>query len=156
MPNLDEAVRDFLALRRIAVAGISRSGTNPGNAIYTKLRNAGYSVFAVNPNATEIEGDACYSDLRSIPGGVEGVVITTRPSVTEGVVAEAAAVGVRAIWIHRAFGRGCLSNGAVRLCRDRGIAVIAGACPMMYVPPVDIAHACFRWILKVTGGLPRR
>jgi hypothetical protein len=75
--------------------------------------------------------------------------------VTEGVVAEAAEVGVRAVWIHRAIGRGSLSDGAVRLCRDRGIMVIAGACPLMYAPPVDVAHSCFRWILKVTGGLPR-
>lgn len=154
MPTLDEAVRDFLALRRIAVAGISRSGASSANAIYRKLRKAGYSVFAVNPNATEIEGDPCYPDLRSIPEGVQGVVIATHPSITERIVADAAEIGVGHVWIHRSFGRGSLSDAAICLGRDRGMQVIAGACPMMYAPPVDAAHACLRWILKWTGGLP--
>jgi hypothetical protein len=66
-------VNDFLAQKRIAVAGVSRSpATHGANAVYRRLRERGYQVFAVNPNATQVEGDACYSDLRAIPATTAG------------------------------------------------------------------------------------
>ena len=148
------AVDDFLAQRRIAVAGVS--GQNPGvaNSIYKKLRSAGYEVFAVNPNAAEVEGDRSYPDLKSIPDGVDGVVIGTRPAVAETLVRECAELGIRRVWMHRLVGQGSVSDEAERFCRNEGITVIAGACPMMYVPPVDVGHRCFRWMLAATGRLP--
>ena len=65
---------DFLGHKRIAVTGVSRSPGNQGaNVVYNRLRDRGYEVFAVNPNADEVEGDPAHDDLRSIPGGVEAV-----------------------------------------------------------------------------------
>ena len=75
---MKEAVEDFLAQKRIAVAGVSRNGSQPANFIYRKLRGAGYQVFAVNPSAKELEGDRCYPDLASIPETVDGIVIATK------------------------------------------------------------------------------
>ncbi len=155
MMELRDAVADFLALRRIAVAGVSRSKNEAANVVYRKLRDAGYEVFPVNPNTDEVEGDACYSNLASIPGGVEGVVVATHPKVTEDVVRECVAVGIRHIWMHRSFGQGSVSDEAAEYGRQNGIAVIAGGCPMMYCQPVDIGHKCMRWILNLTGGLPK-
>jgi hypothetical protein len=43
------------------------------------LRDRGYEVFAVNPNARRGEGDKAYGNLTSIPGGVEAVVIGNEP-----------------------------------------------------------------------------
>jgi helix-turn-helix protein len=34
------------------------------------------------------------------------------------------------------------------------VDVDAISCPMMYGPGVEFGHACMRWILKLTGGLP--
>jgi hypothetical protein len=56
--------------------------------------------------------------------------------------------------MHRSFGTGSVSEEAVNLCREKGIEVIPGACPMMFCEPVDFGHRCMRWLLKVTGGLP--
>lgn len=154
MARLDEAVRQFLDRKRIAVAGVSRDGAQPANAIYKKLRGAGYEVFAVNPAASEIEGGPCYPNLAAIPGGVEAVVIATPPGAAEGLVREAAALGVHHVWMHRSFGQGSVSASATALGREKGLSVIDGACPMMYVNP-DVGHRCIRWILKVTGGLPK-
>ena len=66
-------VDDFLAQRRIAVAGVSRNdGPHPAaNLIYRRLKDTGHDVFAVNPNMPSFEGDPCYPDVRSIPGGVD-------------------------------------------------------------------------------------
>jgi hypothetical protein len=48
-----------------------------------------------------------------------------------------------------------MSESAVAFCREKGIAVIPGSCPMMFCEPVDVAHRCMRWFFKVTGKLPR-
>lgn len=152
--NLQEAVSEFMAQRRIAVAGVSRNPKEAANLIFRKLRSAGYETFAVNPNAAEVEGDVCYPDIGSVPGGLDAVVIVTPPEVTEAVVRDCAAAGVRRVWIHRSFGRGSVSDEAVRYGREHGLEVIPGGCPMMFCQPVDVAHRCMRWVLRVTGGLP--
>ncbi len=154
MARLDEAVRQFLDHKRIAVAGVSRGGTLPANAIYKKLRGAGYEVFAVNPAASEVEGGPCYPNLAAIPGGVDAVVIATPPDAAEGLVRESADLGVRHVWMHRSFGQGSVSASAAALGREKGLSVIDGACPMMYVNP-DVGHRCIRWFLGITGGLPK-
>ncbi|UCF20334.1 MAG: CoA-binding protein [Gemmatimonadota bacterium] len=156
MAELRDAVAAFLALRRIAVAGVSRGKNEAANVVYRKLRDAGYEVFPVNPNADEVEGAACYPNLASIPGGIEGVVAVTHPKVTNDIVRECVAVGVRHVWMHRSFGQGSVSDEAAEQCRKNGITVIAGGCPMMYCHPVDIGHKCMRWFLDLTGGLPKK
>ena len=79
-----EAAQKFLANKRIAVTGVSRQPKGHGsNAVYVRLRERGYEVFAVNPNSPEAEGDQTYPDLASIPGGVDAVVIGTRPEHAE-------------------------------------------------------------------------
>jgi predicted CoA-binding protein len=152
--GLYEAVKQFLSNERIAVAGVSRDGALPANAIYKKLRGEGFRVFAVNPNTTQVEGDACYPTLGAIPDGVGAVVIATPPAAADALVRECAELGIRHVWMHRSFGQGSVSPTAATFCREHGIAVIDGACPMMYVKP-DIGHRCIRWFLGVTGGLPK-
>jgi len=154
MAWLDEAVRAFLAHKRIAVAGVSRGGALPSNAIYRKLRGAGHEVFAVNPAASEVEGGPCYPNLRAIPGGVEAVVIATPPAAADALVRECVDLGIRHVWMHRSFGGGSVSPAAVAYGREHGVTVIDGACPMMFVQP-DVGHRCVRWILGMTGGLPK-
>ena len=147
----------FLALKRIAVAGVSRDGSAhaAANAIYRRLKGEGREVFAVNPNLTEFEGDTCYPDLTSIPGGVAGVVIVTRPQITDEIVRQCGAAGVGHVWMHASSTKGSsVSPAAVDHCRQAGIEVIAGACPMMYGANVDFGHKCMRWMLKRSGGLP--
>lgn len=151
MLTLKEAAQEFLAQKRIAVAGVSRSSDAAANAIYKKLRNSGYEVFPVNPNAAEVEGDPCYPTLAAIPGGVEAVVIATHPNVTAQVVRECAALGIKRLWMHRSFGQGSVDDEAVRLCAELGLNVIPGSCPMMFCEPVDVGHKCLRWFLQVSG-----
>jgi uncharacterized protein len=154
MDGLREAAAAFLRARRIAVAGVSRDGGNPANIIYRRLRGAGYEVFAVNPNAAEVEGDPCHASVTGIPGGVEGVVIATPPWASLAVVEECVAAGVGRVWIHRSFGVGSVSAEAVDRCRDAGIEAIPGACPMMFLDPVDAGHRCMRWLLGAMKVLP--
>ena len=156
MATLKQAADEFLAHRRIAVAGVSRTDSGHGaNVVYKGLRKAGYEVFAVNPNAQEVDGDPCYSDLKSIPGGVDAVVVGTAPSDSAAIVRDCAELNIRRVWLHRAFGGSSVSDEAADLCRQNGITVIAGACPMMFLPGADFGHRCMRWVLNLTGGLPK-
>jgi uncharacterized protein len=155
--TLDMKVNDFLAQKRIAVAGVSRNDSHhpSANLIYRRLKNTGHEMFAVNPNLQTFEGDRCYPNVQSIPGGVDGMVIVTRPEIAERIVRDCGDAGVRRVWMHQSFAKGSsVSQGAVEYCRQHDITVIAGACPMMYGPGVDVGHTCMRWILKLTGGLP--
>ena len=86
MAKLPEPIAAFLRGKRLAVAGVSRQPGQAANAVYRKLQNSGYEVFAVNPNATEIEGARCYSGLHSISGTIDGVVVATHPRVAIEVV----------------------------------------------------------------------
>lgn len=155
MDELRAEAAAFLAVRRIAVAGVARDGRNPANLIYRRLREEGYEVVPLNPSADEVEGDPCYASLLAVPGDVEGVVIATPPDATLGIVEDCVAAGVRRVWIHRSFGEGSFCSEAVELCRREAIAVIPGACPMMFLDPVDMGHRCMRWVLKVTKNLPK-
>lgn len=155
MNTLQEAVESFLGQKRIAVAGVSRNKNQAANIVYRKLRDSGYQVFPINPVASELEGDTCYADLKSVPGGVDAVVIATHPKVAGQIVRECAELGISHVWMHRSFGQGSVSDEAVEYCREHGIRVIPGGCPMMFCEPVDLGHKCMRWFLKLTGGLPK-
>ncbi len=156
MAVLEETVKDFLAQRRIAVAGVSRTRKDAaGNLIYRRLRDRGYQVFPINPNAGTVEGDPSYRDLGAIPRGVDGVVIATRPQLTEEIVRQCPAAGVRRVWMHSSMAHGAsVSATAAEFCRANGITVIAGACPLMFGQTGDFGHKCMRWMMGLTGRLP--
>jgi len=151
---LREAVDDFLGRQHLAVAGVSRNSTEAANLIYRKLRDAGYHVSAINPNAERVEGDPCYPHLQALPEPPEGVVIATAPAVTMEVVKDCVEQGVKRVWMHRSFGAGSVSEEAVAYGRAQGLTVIDGGCPMMFCEPVDVGHKCIRWVAKVTGKMP--
>ena len=151
MAKAPDSIVEFLGGKRLAVAGVSRQEGQAANAIYRKLRSSGYEVFAVNPNAAEVEGGRCYADLRSIPGTLDGVIIATHPGVSAQLVKQCSEQGVGQVWFHRSFGEGSVSDDAVQDCKARGIRCIVGGCPMMYCEPVDIAHRCMRWWLGLQG-----
>ena len=157
MPKVREAAAEFLAKKRIAVTGVSRKPQGHGsNVVYQRLRQRGYQVFAVNPNAEKLEGDTCFHDLRSIPGGVEAVVIGTRPEIAETTMRECADLGIKHVWMHRAFGPGSVSKAAAAYGRQRGITVIDGGCPLMFAPTADLGHKAMRVVLSLTGNVPKQ
>jgi predicted CoA-binding protein len=157
MQTIKDAALDFLSHKRIAVTGVSRKPEGHGsNTVYQRLRSRGYEVFAVNPNADEVEGDRCYHDLRSIPGGVEAVVIATRPDAAQATVEQCVELGITDVWMHRGPGPGSVSATAAAYGRERGMRVIDGGCPLMFGPTADVAHKCMRGILTLTGSVPRK
>ena len=155
MVTIPEPVAAFLRGRRIAVAGVSRNRGQAANAIYRKLRAAGYEVFPLNPRASKVEDTRCYPDLGAVPGPLDGLVVATHPDVAVALVRHCAEHAVNQIWFHRSFGQGSISDAAIRECEARGVEYIAGGCPLMYCEPVDFGHRCMRWWLRWRGRVPR-
>jgi len=164
MSHIDDLAKDFLAQKRIAVAGVSTTREAAANLIYRTLRKRGYTVYAINPRMDTFLGDPCYPDVASLPEIPDGLVIVTKPAVAEDLVRQCIEVGARRVWMHCLLGThprflkgvatsmGSVSPEAVRLCRENDIAVIPGSCPMQFLGE-DFGHTCMRGILRVTGAL---
>ena len=149
MLTMKEAADEFLANKRIAVTGVSRAATGHGaNAVFKRLRDRGYEVFAVNPNADQVEGALSYHDLKSIPGGVDAVVIATAPDKAEATMRECDELGIKQVWMHRGPGAGSVSKTATAYGREHGMTVIDGGCPLMFEPTADFGHKVMRVILR--------
>jgi predicted CoA-binding protein len=158
MAKLDTMVQDFLALKKIAVVGVSDKRDTGCNLAYTKFKENGYQVYAVNPRISTFQGDACYADLRSIPEKVDAVFILTSPKVTEQIVQQCVDLGIRNVWMHcmmgtkpgLAAGMTSVSQSAVEMCKANGIAVIPGTCPNQFLKP-DFGHSMMRGMWKLFG-----
>ena len=154
MTSVPAAVAAFLAGKPIVVAGVSRSGNAPANAIFRRLRDTGHEPIPVNPKVGEIEGRTCYLNIESVPGTIHGVMVVTHPNVSVQVARAAIERGVKHIWFHRSFGQGSVSAEAVDICRASGVEPIVGGCPLMYCSPVDPGHRLFRWWLRRQHRVP--
>ena len=123
-------IREVLAMRRFAVVGASRDSTKFGYKVYQALKQAGYDVYAVNPNADEIDGDPCYPLLDNIPGYVECVVTVVPPEITFEIVHQAGRLKIPYTWMQP----GSESESAVIEAVSYGIQVVhGGPCIMVEV-----------------------
>jgi predicted CoA-binding protein len=139
MSTVKEAATNFLSCKRVAVTGVSRKPESHGsNVVYKRLRDRGYEVFAVNPNADTVEGDRSFHSVAEIPVGVDAVVIGTAPERAEATVRECDDLGIKQVWMHRSFGGGSVCDGATVYGREHGMTVIDGGCPLMFEPTADL------------------
>jgi predicted CoA-binding protein len=146
-----QAIDRFLEERVLAVVGVSRSGKKFGNAIFKDLMARGYTVYPVNPRADVVEGERCYPSLRELPRRPGGVVVVVPPNQTEKVVRDAAAAGIRRIWMQQ----GAESQAAIRFCQEKGMEVVHGLCVMTFPQPVRFPCRVHRALLRLFGRLPR-
>jgi len=153
MTDLKTAAKQFLNEKRVAIAGVSRNHAETANAIYTKFLENGYTVYPVNPAASEVEGVKCYASVKDIPGGVGAVFMVTTPAVSAQVARDCVDAGVKWVWMHKSFGDS-VSPEAVQMLRERGVQVIPGGCPMMFLKP-DGGHKAMCWMLQLFGRVPR-
>jgi predicted CoA-binding protein len=144
-------VEDFVAQKTLALAGASRGGKKFGNSVLKELRDKGYTVYPVHPEAKEIDGVPCVPSLAALPEPVGGLVISVKPAQCESLVREAHAAGITRVWLQE----GADSMEAVAYCRDNDISVIHGKCLLMFVEPVQSVHSFHRWIVKIFGKLPK-
>ncbi len=158
MAEIDNLVHDFLAQKRIAVVGVSDKREAAGNMCYHRFKDAGYTVYTVNPRLNSFEGAPCYPDLHSIPEKPDAVFILASPRVTEQIVQQCIDLEIKHVWMHCMLGTKpglaakitSVSAGAVQMCQVNGIAVIPGACPLQFLKP-DFPHAMMRVLWRTLG-----
>jgi len=158
MAKIDNMVEEFLAQKKIAVVGVSDKRDTGCNLNYRKFKETGYQVYAVNPRISEFEGNPCYPDLKSIPEKPDAVFILAGPKVTEDIVQQCVDLGIKHVWMHCMMGTKpglvqsmtSVSQDAVEMCRENGIAVIPGSCPNQFLKP-DFGHAMMRGLWGMLG-----
>ena len=158
MAALDTYVEEFLGQKKIAIVGVSDQRDTGCNMAYKRFKDNGYKVFGVNPRISSFEGDPCYPDLQAIPEVPDAVFILANPDVTEKIVQECVDLGIKHVWMHCLMGTKpglaksmtSVSQEAVEMCRENGIAVIPGGCPNQHLEP-DTAHSMMRVIFRTLG-----
>jgi predicted CoA-binding protein len=141
-----KTIDDFLAQNHLALVGVSRDSKQFANAVYRSLRAGGRVLYPVNPAAGggDLEGDRSYPKLADVPDPIDGVVVMLPAEAAVEVVSDAIDRGIPRVWLHRGVGAGAVSPEAVKLCRDHGVSVVDGACPLMFEQPVRGIHRIHR------------
>lgn len=158
MAKIDNLVQNFLAQKKIAVVGVSDKRETGCNLAYTKFKENGYQVFAVNPRISTFNGDACYPDLKSLPEKPDAVFLLTNPKVTDQIIQQCVDLGIKHVWMHCMMGTKpglaasmtSVSQSAVEVCKANGIEVIPGSCPNQYLNP-DGGHKFMRGLWSLLG-----
>ena len=149
-------VENFLALRRIAMVGVSRDQKDFSRKLFREMCDRGYDMVPVNLIADEIDGKECFQCLQVIKPPVEGVLIMTPAFETIRVVRDCLESGVRNVWIYRAGGQGAVSAEAITFCKENNIEVVEGHCPFMFFPKTGFPHRVHGLLLKVMRRYPER
>ncbi len=121
----DAELHELLAASRtIAVVGHSDKPYRDSYGVAQYLRQAGYRVFAVNPNLRTVAGEMAYPDLRRIPERIDIVDVFRRPQHLAQIVEEAIAVGARAVWGQF----GVVDPAAAERAQAAGLIVVMDRC----------------------------
>ena len=150
-----ERIREFLGQKRLAVVGVSQQPKDFSRTLFREFRQRGYDAVPVNPQAREIEGQQCFAHVQDIQPPVTAVLLMTSPAVTEAVVRDCAEAGIPRVWMFRAGGKGAVSAAAVAFCESKGISVIPGECPFMFLPEGAWFHRFHGWVRKIAGSYPK-
>lgn len=150
-----ETINDFLSQKRIAVVGLSRDPADFSVVVAKELMKRGYDVIPVNPQTAELLGRRCFANVKEIQPPVDAALLMTTPDVTDNVVVDCAEAGIRRVWMHHAGVKGAVSAKAIEFCRDHGIAVVPGQCPLMFLSQTQGIHRFHGWVRKIAGRYPQ-
>jgi uncharacterized protein len=150
-----EIIQDFLAQKRIAMVGISRSPADFSVHVFKELCRRGYDMVPVNPQTKQLLRRKCYVCVQDIEPPVDAALLMTPPKTTEIAVRDCAEAGIHRVWMHRAGGTGAVSEEAVQFCQEHNIRVIPGECPLMFLPEGGSVHRFHGFLHKITGRYPK-
>jgi len=147
-------IDDFLAQKRFAFVGVSRRRNDFSRELFRAFAKKGWEPVPVHPQAGEIEGVRCFPHIADVYPPVDSVLLMTSPSVTDTVAEECVAAGVKRVWFYGGAASGALNVQAVGRCAGQGMSVIAGECPLMFLPGTGIVHRVHGLVKKIRGTYP--
>jgi len=98
--NDDENARREVILHSTTVAIVGRSNDHYYSSyqVGEYLQQHGYTVYSVNPNLDEIEGEPSYASLKDVPRPIDIVDVFRRSEFLSSVVDDAIAIGAKTVW----------------------------------------------------------
>jgi hypothetical protein len=145
------SVKEFLAQKHLAIAGLSRKKSKFGNTIFKELQKKDYQLYPVHPELDEYEGVECCADISLLPDEVTGIVICTKPDKAEKLVNEAIDKGIKHIWLQQ----GAQNETTQKMAEENNINLITKECVLMFAEPAAFIHRFHRGINKIVGKLPK-
>ena len=151
--NMQNTINEFLTVKHIAIAGVSRKSKGKwGNELMKELSKKGYSIYPLNPNADEVANVKCYRTIKDLPSVVKSLIIVTQPEVCEQIVKEAKQAGMERVWMQKSSGKGSSTPEAIQFCKENNLSFVYGLCPMMAYGKGP--HKFHFWLKKTFGSLP--
>jgi len=150
---MNTIIEKFVRDKNIALIGVSSDKQKFGNAIVAELTKKGYTIFPVHPTLAEVDGMKCYPDVESLPDYVTNLILVVKPQITEQIIPQLKNSSIQRVWMHRGAGKGSASVAAIEACKNNGIEVVYGFCPMMFLAPSGIHNFHF-WLRKNFGKVP--
>jgi len=146
-----ESINQFLAPKKVAIAGASRNNKKFGYAVFNELRQKGFDVCPVNPNTDAIDGVTCYKSVKEIPVGYEKLFIVTPKNETNNIIQQAIDKGIKHIWVQQMSS----TPESSKIANELNVDLIENECIFMFAEPVTSVHKFHRFIWKVFGKLPK-
>lgn len=148
---MNTRIQEFITGKRIAVVGASRTNDKYkfGNMAAAELKKRGYDIYLVHPQAETIQGEATYPSLNALSGKVDGVLVSLPASKGVEVLGDAAAAGLRNVWIQQ----GGESPELIQVGEELKLNMVTGKCILMYAQPVRSFHTIHRFIARISGKL---
>lgn len=142
---MEQLAHDFWNQKQFAVVGVSITKKKFGYAVFSEMKKRGLDVYPVNKSGNKIGEDLSYSDLRSLPTKVDGVVIIVPKDETNQIVRTCAELNIKNVWIQQ----GAESDDAIRFCNEHDLNVVHHRCALMYLQPRQFPHSFHHWIHNI-------
>lgn len=149
--RLEELIEEFLREARIAIWGVEDAKGDPGEWVAGRFRKQGIEVIAVNPGFNDDPAQQRASSLTQVDPPVRAVLVYVDRDQTMAAVDDCIAAEIPLVWLHDALSPGAAIPDAIDKLKSAGCRVIPGLCPMFFLKPVDPAHFCLKWMLRLSG-----
>jgi predicted CoA-binding protein len=146
-----QAINDFLSVKDIAIAGVSRDRKKFGFMVFQELKKKGYTLYPINPNTDSIAEEKCYKSVSELPDSATNLYIVTPKATTLQIIKDAIGKGIKNVWIQQKSD----TPEALALAKANGINLIHGECIIMHISPSESFHKFHRFMRKLFGGMPR-
>lgn len=110
--------------KTIAVVGLSDKPIRPSYGVAQYMQNHGYKIIPVNPSCSEILGEKCYPDLKSIPFSIDMVNVFRKSEDCLPIAIEAVAIGAKSLWLQL----GVINAEALAYAQEHDLSVIMDKC----------------------------
>ncbi|MFC2169277.1 CoA-binding protein [Acidobacteriota bacterium] len=142
---MKKEIQDFIKSQNIAIVGASPSRKKFGNTAYRNLKDKGYNVYPVHPQAESVEGDPVFPDLTSLPDGVDAALVVISPEKASEIIDDILRTGIKKVW----FQQGADFSDAAEKAKKQGLEVVTGKCILLYTPVVTGLHALHRFFARL-------